>query len=834
MKKILSSKKEKNLLSSAITLHQQGNLKMAREVYQSIINKNPKSSEALQLLGTLEAQSENYIKAIQLYDQSIDINSNNPIVFNNKGGILQKIKSYDKALDCFNKAIFLNVRYVEAYYNKGLVYADLKDILLAIENYDRALSIDPRFFKALFNKANLLASLDKIDQAIDYMSRAIHVESNNHIAHNAIGCFYLSKKDYHLALKSFMKAIEIKNDFVKSYINFSLALKNLGQVHLAIESCNTALKFDPTNSEAFFNKGVFYESLQNYEKALESYDFGLNYDPRSSLLHLNKGNALFKLHKFELALSSYEKSKLFDASNSDLFSNCGAAHFELGNFESAMENYNIALEMNPNNFQALINRGTLNNSLSKFPEAELDFQKCFQIEPEYPFLLGLLFESRMFNCDWTHYKLQHENIVSNLAQYKEVISPFSFITLIGSASLEKIVTEVFVKNKFKNITPLSPINLRPIKPKIKIGYFSADFHNHATAYLMAQLFELHDRDKFEIIAFSFGLEYSDQMKNRLLKGFDKFYDVHFMSDQQVALFSRELEIDIAIDLKGYTRNSRTGIFALRAAPIQVNYLGYPGTMGCDFIDYIIADPTIIPESHRQFYSEKIAYLPHSYQVNDNKRVVSSQTPLKSSLGLPENGFIFCCFNSIYKITPGIFAAWMRILSETHGSVLWLLEESPTAVSNLCQEAKKNGIAADRLIFSPKIDSESHLARCKLADLFLDTHPTNAHTTASDALWVGLPLITLMGESFCGRVASSLLSAIGMQELITKELEDYERLAIKIANDRSLHHAIRHKLQQSQLNCPLFDTKKYTANLESLFVQMYDRFQDNLLPENIFS
>jgi predicted O-linked N-acetylglucosamine transferase (SPINDLY family) len=373
---------------------------------------------------------------------------------------------------------------------------------------------------------------------------------------------------------------------------------------------------------------------------------------------------------------------------------------------------------------------------------------------------------------------------------------------------------------------------RPRHDRIRIGYFSANYYNHAVAYLIAELFERHDRSRFEILGFSFGPDAKDEMSQRVSVAMDRFLDVRSLSDRSVAQLSREHEVDIAVDLMGFTKDNRFGIFAERAAPIQVNYLGYPGTTGADCMDYLIADRTLIPESSRQHYSEKIVYLPDSYQVNDSKRLISEKTSSRAEEGLPEQGFVFCCFNNNYKIVPGTFDRWMRILGQVEGSVLWLLEDNPWAGGNLRKEATRRGISPERLVFARRLPLAEHLARHRLADLFLDTLPYNAHTTASDALRAGLPVLTCLGEAFASRVAATLLRAVDLPELITTSEAEYEALAVEIALNSERCHAIRERLRQNLPTAPLFNTRSYTNHLEAAYGAMYERYQTGLPPEHL--
>jgi predicted O-linked N-acetylglucosamine transferase (SPINDLY family) len=414
---------------------------------------------------------------------------------------------------------------------------------------------------------------------------------------------------------------------------------------------------------------------------------------------------------------------------------------------------------------------------------------------------------------------------------KRAALPFDILSVIGSPSLQRKAAEIFTRDKHPGTSSMS-LPKRSRRDKIRIGYFSSDYFDHATCYLIAELFELHDRKKFEVFGFSFGPEKNDEMRTRVIAAMDQFLDVRSLSDFDVAQLCRSLDVDIAVDLKGFTQGSRTGIFAERAAPIQVNYLGFPGTKGSSYMDYLVADRTLIPESQQQHYSEKIVYLPDSYQVNDSRRSISDKAYTRAEEGLPEAGFVYCCFNNNYKITPGLFDVWMRILDRVEGSVLWLLEDNPGAGSNLRKEAARRGISPERLIFAERKPPTEHLARHRLADLFLDTFPYNAHTTASDALWAGLPVLTCMGESFASRVAASLLNAIHLPELVVTTQEAYEALAIEIAVHPETCIKFRERLQQNRLTTPLFDVQGFTRHLEAAYTAMYERYQADMKPEHI--
>jgi predicted O-linked N-acetylglucosamine transferase (SPINDLY family) len=587
------------------------------------------------------------------------------------------------------------------------------------------------------------------------------------------------------------------NNFDALHLLGMLEAQTGNSIH-AVELLNKAIKLRPDYAETYSTRGNAFLALQQHEAALHDYDKVIALKPDHAASHNNRGSALQALKQYEAAVQSHEQALTLQPDNVDAYFNLGNALRELKQLDAALQNYALALSL----------------------------------KPDYPFLYGTWLHIKMQICDWSDAESQFTRLAEIIEQGENASVPFPVLAITGSLSLQRKVAQTWVQAKHPPSSALPAIPKHHHHDKIRIGYFSADFHSHATAHLMADLFEKHDRSKFELIAFSFGPEQNDEMRKRLVAAFDKFIDVRSHSDTEVALLARSLEIDIALDLKGFTQDSRPGIFAMRAAPIQVNYLGYPGTMGAPYIDYLIADSTLIPSSSQPFYSEKIAYLPYSYQANDAKRHIADKVFIREELGLPKTGFVFCCFNNNYKITPATFESWMRILRHVEGSVLWLLEDNPKAASNLSQQAVHRGIEAERLVFAKRLSPAEHLARHRLADLFLDTLPYNAHTTVSDALWAGLPVLTLMGEAFSSRVAASLLNAIHLPELITTTQEEYEARAIELATHPKMLGKIQHKLANNRLTTPLFDTPLFTRHIEAAYMQMHERHQSDLPPEHI--
>ena len=531
-------------------------------------------------------------------------------------------------------------------------------------------------------------------------------------------------------------------------------------------------------------------------------------------------------------LASYDTAIALKPDIAEAYNNRGNTLRDLKRFDEALASYDKASALKPDIAETYHNRGNTLRDLKRFDEAVASYDKALALKPDLACAEGDRLRAKMRLCDWSNFDAECTHLISSMRN-GTITLPFVLLGISSSSDEQLQCARLYSKIRyFPSDKPIWK-GERYDHSRIRIAYLSADFRNHAISYLLAGVFEQHDRQHFETIAISFGPSNPNEMLTRLKGAFDKFIDVKDRSDIDVARLLRTLEVDIAIDLMGFTRDSRTGIFSMRAAPIQVNYLGYPGTMGADYIDYLIADPTSIPESHHAHYTEKIAYLPNSYQGNDSKRFIAEKVFTRAEMGLAQKGCVFCCFNSNYKITPDVFDRWTRILKRVEGSVLWLLEGNADAASNLRKEAGARGINPERLVFAKHLSLADHLARHRVADLFLDTLPYNAHTTASDALWAGLPVLTQIGETFAGRVAASLLTAIGIPELITSSPQAYEDLAIELATNPDKLADFKRKLADNRLTRPLFDTELFTRHIEAAYTAMYERYQAGLLPDDIY-
>jgi protein O-GlcNAc transferase len=501
--------------------------------------------------------------------------------------------------------------------------------------------------------------------------------------------------------------------------------------------------------------------------------------------------------------------------------NLGAGYMGLDCFDAAVASYTRALVIKPDFVDALTKRGDALTKLRRHDQAIIDYEKALAIKPDHPAALGALAFAHLCVCNWDQTNRLSKELDAAVVAGKSDIAPLTFLLYSNDPERQLQCASNHVRRTIQ-MAPSLPCNRarKPHQP-IRVAYVSPDFREHPGAHLMAGLFELHDRARFEIIGVSLGPDDGSEIRARVVRSFDQFYEVRFKSDHEIAKLLCDLQVDIAIDRNGHTNGARPAIFAFRPAPIQVAYLGYPGTTGAEFIDYMIADEVVLPLDQQRFYSEKIVYLPDSYLVNDSKRLISPHVPGRREVGLPETGFVFCCFNRSNKITAPIFNIWMQLLAVVEGSVLWLYHSNEAATANLRREAANRGIDPTRLVFAERIPVKDHLARHRLADLFLDTLPYNAHTTASDALWAGLPVLTCLGTTFVGRVAASLLNAAWLPELVTNNLEEYEALAVKLATKPSLMQSIRRKLEANRLTCPLFDTDRFRRHIEAAYMTMWE-------------
>ena len=655
-------------------------------------------------------------------------------------------------------------------------------------------STDPRFLKAFRN-----------------LEQAVFFQRQGHFAE---------------AEKMYSRVIKKNPEYFDALHLYGLFKYQQGQLNDAIKLVGKATKLNPRSANAFNSLGVILGHLKRHVEALASFDAALKLEPHHVEALSNRCNSLNELGRFDETIDSSNRAIAINPKYPEVYISRGAALISCKRYTEALESYDQSLKLNPSLVMAWLGRGNVFSDLKRYDDALAAYDKALSLKPDLAGVEGSRLHTKMRICDWNNFNTECSHLISSVRNGKGNTLPFHILAIPSTSNDQLQCAKQHIANKF--LLSEKPIwqGERYNHKRIRVAYMLLDVR------LITELFEQHDRSRFEIIGVSFGVSGSSEATKRLVAAFDEFHDVQRMSDKEVAKLLYDLQVDITVDLKGYTFGYRFGIFACRPTPIQVNYLGYPSTMGTQFIDYIIADEVVASFERQQFFTEKIVHLPDCYQVNDSKRKIAEGTPTRQAAGLPEHGFVFCSFNNNYKITPRVFDCWMRILKQVEDSVLWLFEDNATAASNLRKEAVARGINSDRLIFAKRMPLAEHLARHRLADLFLDTLPFNAHTTASDALWTGLPVLTCLGETFAGRVATSLLNTIRLPELITTTLEAYERMAIDLATHPEKLAIIKSKLADNRLTTPLFDTKLFTKHIEAAYTEMYERHKAGLAPDHI--
>ncbi|MFD3266092.1 O-linked N-acetylglucosamine transferase, SPINDLY family protein [Phenylobacterium ferrooxidans] len=608
--------------------------------------------------------------------------------------------------------------------------------------------------------------------------------------------------------------------------NFTEAVRlhGLGRLDEAEPLYRAVLAHAPGQAHSLYNLGLLRRARGDHEGAITLWRTCLTHNPDHIVAGNAMGKALSMFGRLAEALAAFDATLQVAPRNIDALNCRGNILARIGRHAEALECYEQVVSLDPDYTLAVVNRANVLGTLGRAEEAVAAYRAGLRVAPDNAEIQGAKLFQQLQICDWSEYQVSSDLIVGLLSQGVAADLPFTLLAHCDAPVTQIAAANLHLKTRF-------PVPLRKLwsgeayaHDRIRVAYVSADFRNHAVAHLIAGLFERHDRDRFEISAYALGPRVEDKKRARIRAAFPVFHDVAETGDLEVAQMIRAAEADIVVDLTGFTANCRPGIFAHRPAPIQINYLGHPGTMGRGLLDYVLGDGVVIPPGAEAGFGEQVIRLPHSYQVNDRDRVIAPRTPTRSEAGLPGDGFVFVCFNANYKINPPVFDVWMRLLLQTPGSVLWLLGGREAAVRNLRSEARARGVDPNRLIFAPKAAPEDHLARHRLADLFLDTLPYNAHTTASDALWTGLPLVTCVGRTFAARVAASLLQAAGLPELITKDLAAYEALALALARDPERLAALKAKLAAGLATAPLFDTDLSRRHIEAAYTIAWERHQ----------
>ncbi|SDS06307.1 tetratricopeptide repeat protein [Bradyrhizobium canariense] len=894
----MSNRDEAQSLQLAFSLHRSGKFAEAAKLYRKIIKRNPRESNALHSLGIIEAADGNLGEAARLMARSLSVQTTNVQFMQNyatvlcqlgdfetaggvclkgleieganayllyvaagallkqnrlqdslstfdrllsrepnhvaaiteRSSVLLALKQHDAALAGIDRALALDPQYAEAHLNRAVLYGQLKRHDEALASFDKALRLNPNLADAWLGLGNVLFELERFDDALVAYDRAQALRTNLDEAWLGRGNVFYELRRYSEASLAYDKALALRPGSAEGWVGRGNVARELKQYEAALACFDKALALDAGAAAAWLGRGNVFLELLRHEEALAAFDAALAAKAGSVEAWLGRGNALLRLKRFDEAFAAYDN----DPGLAEAWVGLGNVFYELRRYREAVSAYDQAIALKPGLAEAWNGRANMLREFKQYDEALIAYDKTLSLRPGLTGAESARINVKNCVCNWAGWDADCARLISSVKSGSMNAGPFEFLAVPSTAQDQLDCAKSWIKVMYPPSRERLWQGERYVHDRIRIAYLSSDFREHPVAQLTAGLFEHHDKSRFEITAISWERSDNSELRKRLEACFERFIDVETHSDDEVARLIKSLEIDIVVDLTGLTKLSRTNIVARRPSPIQVNYLGYPGTMGAEYMDYIIADPTLIPPSHQDAYMEKIVRLPHSYMPHDDTcRRISDRSLARADFGLPASGFVFCCFNNSYKLNPRLFRSRMKLLKAVDRSVLWLSENNASAVKNLRAEATAAGVDPDRLVFAGRLPSApDHMARHRLADLFLDTLPYNAHTTASDALWAGLPVLTQLGETFAGRVAAGLLTALDLPELIAETQEQFESIAIELATRPDALAAIKAKLAQNRLTRPLFNTELYTRHIESAYTTMYARHQSGLLPDHI--
>jgi len=789
------------------------------------LESEPRHRDALHQLGLLCLQGQRTREGADLIAESLRVDPLQPAAHMHLGIALRRLGRAAEAIGSFGEALRLKPDLAEALYNRGNALVDLGRLEEAVADLERALLLRPGFLAALGQLSELLTRLDRHAEGLGRCREIVQLVADEEstaveqLRFRASALSTLGRSAE--ALATCDRALERAPARADLWNERGIILRDLKRGSEALDSINRALLLRPDFAEALCNQGDSLRDAERFADALASYERALGLKPMLGQAHRGRGMALRALRRPAEALAAFERAEALNVSRLDLLNQRGNTLRDLGRLEQALAAYDRALALAPDHLDLLWNRGTVLHKLARYAEASQSLSRLIQLAPHYEFAAGLLVHCRLELCDWRDYAETRKRILEGLRSGARTAEPFTLLTLSDSAAMQLECARSFAAIN----TPTPSLPAPPPRgyrhQRIRLAYLSADLREHAVSYLMAGIFERHDRERFETIGLSLRPQEDSTMGRRLCAAFDRLIDVSDRREPQIAALLRELEVDIAIDLMGYTQQQRCTVFAHRPAPVQVTYLGYPGTMGSTFMDYILADDFVIPPHLHRCYAEEVVSLPECFQANDDRRVAGPQ-PTRAAVGLPEKGLVFCCFNTSSKLTPAVMDIWCRLLWAVPDSVLWIIARSGEVCTNLKREIGLRGVDPRRVVFAGLMPYREHLGRVALADLFLDTFPFSAGATASDALWAGVPILTCIGEAYSSRMAGSLLRALGLPELITASLVDYERRAIELARAPESLAALRCRLAEHRRSRTVFDSTRFCRKLERAYVAMWER------------
>jgi len=770
------------LMAQAQSLHHAGRIAQAEPVYREVLRRSPRHVDALHGLGMLAFQAGHPQAAAELIAQALAVDPQDASAHGNLGYALHVLGRHAEALQSLDRALAIRPDMPEALSNRGNTLGALGRHDEALASFDRALALRPDYVEAVYNRGNVLHAAGRLEDAL--------------AAYDAV--------------------ITRRADIAQAHNNRGRVLQDLGRHADALASYERAVALVPAYANAIVGRGTARLALERPAEALADFDAALRLEPQNASAHEGRGGALLALRRNDDALRAFTRCLELDATRLDARIQRGNTLAALRRHAEAIADFDAVLAATPDVAGVVCNRGNALLDLKRYDEAALAFERAQALDADYPYIVGKRLHAQAMACDWRGFDDLVAQVAQGLADGRPTIEPFAHAAIATDPLAARRCAELFAADQFRAQPALVASGARLANAKIRIGYLGGEFRDQATSILAVELFELHDRARFEVLAFDNGWDDGSPLRRRLEAAIDEIVDISRLSDDAAARTIADRRIDILVNLNGWFGLGRTGVFARRPAPVQVNYLGFPGTLGAPYLDAIVADAQVIPAGEDGAYVERVLRLPHSYQPNDRRRAIAAP-PTRAELGLPDGAVVFACFNNTYKILPATFAAWMRLLAGVDGSVLWLLQDNDAATANLRAAAAAQGIAPGRLHFAPRIRLDRHLARHACADLFLDTLPYNAHTTASDALWAGLPVLSCRGGTFPGRVGASLLHALGLaDELLADDVADYESRALALARDPARLAVVRARLAQARATAPLFDTPAYARALEAAY------------------
>lgn len=815
------------LYDEAVAHHRAGRTDVAEQLYRQVLARNPRHADSLHLLGVIALGAGRFEQAAQWISKAVSVNPATAAFQSNLGTALQNLGRWKEAVACHRKAVDLMPDVHLGHYNLGNALLATDQAAKAAACFRRAIQLRPDHTRSHNNLGSALRQMGELEAAAASFRAAVDLSPDFGEAHTNLGSVLQALGRGEEALASHRKALALAPQLADAHYNLGNALTEMGRVDEAVNCYRRAVELRPTFAEAGNNLGNALRKLGRLDEAAATLRRVIQWQADFAEAHLNLGNVLQELEHLDEAAVSLDRAAVLRPDFAEAHASLGNVLRQSGRLGAAAECYRRAVKLDPGSAAFQGRLGGILAELGRRDDAIVQFHKAVELAPDNGEALSQLLHHGQYLCRWDGLVDLETRVLDLVRRDAENIAPFSVIALNSTPADQLACARVFGRKHHV----AEPLRADPAPARrLRIGYLSGDFREHPVAYLIKGMIERHDRERFEAVGYSIGRDDGGPTRRAMEAAFDRFEDLAPLSDREAAERIRRDGIDVLVDLMGYTMDSRSRIPAWRPAPVQVNYFGFPGTMGVDSIDYILADHLVIPSDHEAFYSEKVVRLPDSFMPFDPGRPVA-ETPTRAECGLPEEGTVFCAFHGSYKILPPLFDAWMRLLAAVPGSVLWLLAPSETAKGNLCRAAEARGIAAGRLVFAPRMEPDRHLARHRLADLFLDVLPYNAHTSGAEALWMGVPVVTCLGETFASRVAGSLLAAVGLPELVAGSLAEYEALALGLATDPAKLAEVTARLRAVHDSAPLFDAGRLTRNVEAAFARMVERHRVGLPPES---